>query len=114
MHSTTNNNERKNDRQDKMNSAAYQSTTITIDKNFCNVTDSYKNVWNTCEILASDEKHQILEGSPIWHFREGIGLRVRAGRTKYVGDCLLRMSKFEASVRAEIGLSVLCCFIIWL
>lgn len=39
-----------------------------------------------CGTSASDEKRQILEGSPIWHFREGIGLRVRAGRTKYVGD----------------------------
>ena len=52
---------KKNDKRDTMGSAAYQNPSITVNSNIGNVIDSYKNVWNNCEISVPDEKRQILE-----------------------------------------------------
>ena len=77
-----------------MGSAAYQNPTININSNVGNVTDSYKSVWNNCEISVSDEKRQILEWlSPIAP-RE-IHRAVSESRMDGVGDWLLRMNEFE-------------------
>ena len=72
-----------------MGSTAYQKPTITINQNVGNVTDSYKNVWNNCEI--SDEKRQILEWLSPMAPRE----RHREGRVEGVGNWLLRTNEFE-------------------
>ena len=51
----------KNDKREKMGLAALQNLTINRNSSVGNVTDSYKNVWNNCEISVSEEKRQILE-----------------------------------------------------
>ena len=51
----------KNDKREKMGLAALQNLTININSSVGNVADSYKNVWNNCEISVSEEKRQILE-----------------------------------------------------
>jgi len=77
-----------------MGSTAYQKSTITIQRNVGNVTDSYKNVWNNCEISVSDEKRQILEWlSPIAPRERHQG--VREGRMEGIGTWLLRTNEFE-------------------
>ena len=77
-----------------MDSAAYQNPAITINRNVGNVTDSFKNVWNNCEIWVSDEKRQILEWLSLlapWERHRVL----RESRMKGVGDTLLRTDKFK-------------------
>ena len=75
-----------------MGSAAYQNPTININQNVGNVTDSYKNVWNNCQI--ADEKRQILEWLSPMAPRER-HQAVSEGRVEGVGNWLLRTSEFE-------------------
>jgi len=76
-----------------MGSSAYQNSTITINQNVGNVTDSYKNVWNNYEISVSDEKRQILEWlSPM--APRGRHQAVREGRVDGVGSRILRSKEF--------------------
>ena len=75
-----------------MGSATYQNPTITINQNVGNVTESYKNVWNNCQI--SDEKRQILEWLSPMAARER-HQAVREGRVAGVGNWLLRTNEFE-------------------
>jgi len=77
-----------------MNSAACQEPTITINQSVGNVTDSYKNVWNNCEISVSDEKRQVLEWLSPMAPRERHRV-VSEGRVEGVGSWLLRTTKFE-------------------
>ena len=77
-----------------MSSAAYQNPTIIINTNVGNATDSYKNVWNNCEISVSDEKRQILEWLSPLAPRER-HRAVSEGRMDGVGDWLLRTNEFE-------------------
>jgi len=77
-----------------MDSAAYQKPTITINQNIGNVTDSYKNVWNGCEISMSDEKRQVLEWLSPMAPRER-HQAVSDGRVDGVGNWLLGTSEFE-------------------
>ena len=77
-----------------MGSTAYQNPTININQNVGNVTDSYKNVWNNCEISVSDEKRQILE----WLSPMAPGERhqaVREDRVDGVGNWFLHTNEFE-------------------
>ena len=77
-----------------MGSAAYQSPTINLNQNVGNVTDSYKNVLNNCEISVSDEKRQILEWLSPMAPRER-HQAVREGRMDGVGNRLLHTIGFE-------------------
>ena len=77
-----------------MGSAAYQNPTITVNQNVGNVTDSYKNVWNNCEISGLDEKRQILEWLSPMAPRER-HQAVREGRVDAVGSWLLHTNEFE-------------------
>ena len=77
-----------------MGSAAYQKPAIHINQNVGNVTDSYKNVWNNCEILISDEKRQILEWLSPTTPRER-HQAVRDRRMDGIGTWLLRTNEFE-------------------
>ena len=52
----------KNNREDKMDSAACRDLTIAMDGNMDTVTHRYKNVWKNRGILAWGKEHQILEG----------------------------------------------------
>jgi len=77
-----------------MGSAVPRIPTVTINRNIGNVTDSYKNVWNNCEISVSDETRKILEWlSPMapWERHQV----VREGRVDGVGDWLLQTNEFE-------------------
>jgi len=75
-----------------MGSTAHQKPAITINQNVGNVTDSYNNVWNNCQI--SDEKRHILEWlSPIAPRERHQA--VRDGRMDGVGTWLLRTNEFE-------------------
>ena len=65
-----------------------------MNKNVGNVTDSYNNVWNNCDILASDEKRQILEWLSPMAPRER-HQAVREGRVDGVGNWFLRTNEFE-------------------
>jgi len=76
-----------------MGSTAYQKPTVTINSNVGNVIDSYKNVWNNCEIV-SDEKRQILEWLSPLAPRER-HRAVSENRMDGVGDWLLRTNEFE-------------------
>ena len=78
--------------QGKMGSEAYRKPAITINRNVGNVTDSYNNVWNNCEIL--DEKRQILEWLSPMAPRER-HQAVSDGRVDGVGTWLLRTNEFE-------------------
>jgi len=77
-----------------MSSAAYQNPTITSNRNVGNVTDSYKNVWNNCEISVLDEKRQILEWLSPLAPRER-HRAVSEGRMDGIGDWLLQTNEFE-------------------
>ena len=83
-----------NDRRDKMDSVTRRGPTINIRQNVGNVIDSYKKVWNNCEISVSDEKRQILEWLSPMAPRER-HQAVREGRVEGVGDWLLRSNEFE-------------------
>ena len=66
------------------------------------MTDSYKNVWNNCEISVSDEKRQILEWlSPLapWERHRAVS----EGRLDGVGGWLLGTSEFEEWHRGGSG-----------
>jgi len=77
-----------------MGSAAYQKPSITINRNVGNVTDSYKNVWNNCDLSLPDEKRQILEWlSPM--APRGRHQAVREDRMEGVGNWLLLTKEFE-------------------
>ena len=75
-----------------MSSAAYRRPTVNINQNVGNVTDSYNNVWNHCEI--SDEKRQILEWLSPMAPRER-HQAVREGRVDGVGSWFLRTNEFK-------------------
>ena len=75
-----------------MCSVAYQKPAFTINQNVGNVTDSYNNVWNNCQI--SDEKRQILEWLSPMAPRER-HQAVSDGRMDGVGTWLLRTNEFE-------------------
>ena len=77
-----------------MGSAAYQTSTININQNVGNVTDSYRNVWNNCEISVSDEKRQILEWLSPLAPRER-HQAVREARMDGVGNWLLGTNEFK-------------------
>ena len=77
-----------------MGSAESRIRPVSINRNVGNVTDSYKNVWNNCEILVSDEKRQILEWLSPMASRERHRI-VSQGRVDGVGGWLLRMDEFE-------------------
>ena len=77
-----------------MGSAAYRNPTINISQNVGNVTDSYKNVWNNCEISVSDEKRQILEWLSPMAPRER-HRAVREGRVDAVGNRFLHTREFN-------------------
>ena len=77
-----------------MGSAGSRIPAVNINRNVGNVTDSYKNVWNNCEISVSDEKRQILEWlSPIAS-RERHRV-VSHSQVDGVGGLLLRTGEFE-------------------
>jgi len=77
-----------------MGSAVYQNPAITINQNIGNVTDSYKNVRNNCEILMSDEKRQSLEWlSPMTPRERHQAVSDR--RMDGIGTWLLRTNEFE-------------------
>ena len=80
--------------QGKMGSATYQNPAITINQNVGNVTDSYKNVWNNCEISMSDEKRQIMEWLSPLAPRER-HQAVSDGRMDGIRTWLLRTNEFE-------------------
>jgi len=91
---------RQNDKRDKMGSSAYQTPTVTINSNIGNVTDSYKNVWNNCEISVLDERRQILEWLSPMAPRER-HRAVSEGWLDGVGEWLLGTSEFERWYRGE-------------
>ena len=78
---------------DEMNSVAGQQPAILMNSNCGNVTDSYKNVWNNCDISIADEKRAILEWLSPLEPRErhqAIGM----DRVPGVGEWLLHTSEF--------------------
>jgi len=96
---------------DEMNPIRGQNPIISITSNCGNVTDSYKNVWNNCQISAADEKRQVLEWlSPLEpHERhQAIGM----GRVARVGDWLLLTTEFTQWSQAggASAKSVLFCY----
>jgi len=82
----------KSDIQGKMGSAAYQQSAITINRNVGNVTESYNNVWNNCQI--SNEKREILEWLSPMAPRER-HQAVSKDRMDGVGNWLLGTNEFE-------------------
>jgi len=77
-----------------MGSAASQIPPVTINSNIGNVTDSYQNVWNNCEISVLDEMRQILDWiSPLTP--RARHQAVREGRVDGVGDWYLRTNEFK-------------------
>ena len=77
-----------------MGSASYQIPFLNINKNVGNVVDSYKNVWNNCEISVSDEKRRVLEWLSPVAARER-HQAVREHRVDGVGNWLLNTEEFE-------------------
>jgi len=75
-----------------MSSAAYQKPAVTINQTVGEVTDSYNNVLNGCQI--SDEKRQILEWLSPMAPRER-HQAVSNGRMDGVGTWLLHTNEFE-------------------
>ena len=82
----------KSDMEGKMASAAYQNPPITINRNVGNVTSSYNNVWNNCQI--SNERREILEWLSPMTPRER-HQAVSEDRIGGVGNWLLGTSEFE-------------------
>ena len=84
---------KKTDTLSKMNSFAHHNPVISITSNCGNVTDSYKNVWNNCDISVTDEKRSLLEWLSPLEPRErhhAIGVNRMPG----VGDWLLITNEF--------------------
>ena len=77
-----------------MESAVHQNPTVTANTNVSNVTNSYRNVWNNCEISVSDEKRQILEWLSPRALRERHQV-VSESRVDEVGNWFLRTNEFE-------------------
>ena len=77
-----------------MDPLAYRKPTISINQNVGNVTDSYKNVWNNCEIAVSDEKRQILEWLSPMAPRER-HQPLREDRADGVGNWFLHTNEFK-------------------
>ena len=78
---------------DEMDPIAHRNPIISITSNCGNVTDSYKSVWNNCDISIADEKRAVLEWLSPLEPRErhqAIGM----GRVPGVGDWLLHTSEF--------------------
>ena len=76
-----------------MDSVAHQNPAISITSNCGNITDSYKNVWNNCDISVTDEKRSLLEWLSPLEPRErhhAIGVNRMPG----VGDWLLITNEF--------------------
>jgi len=76
-----------------MDPIARRSPVVSINSNCGNVTDSYKNVWNNCDISVTDEKRAVLEWLSPLEPRErhqAIGM----GRVAGVGDWLFDTSEF--------------------
>ena len=94
-----------------MNSAAHQNPVISITSNSGNITESYKNVWNNCDISVTDEKRTVLEWLSPLEPRERhqtIGM----DRTPGVGDWLLLTNEFTQWSQAGDGAAkpVLFCY----
>jgi len=77
-----------------MGSTAYQNPTVTMNSNVGNMTGSYKNVWNYCDMSVSDEKSNILEWLSPLVLRERHRV-VSEDRMDGVGGWLLRTTEFE-------------------
>jgi len=76
-----------------MDPIARRNPVISITSNSGNVTDSYKNVWNNCEISVADEKRAVLEWLSPLEPRErhqAIGM----DRVVGVGEWLLLANEF--------------------
>ena len=84
--------------QGKMGLVAYQKPAINISQNVGNVTASYNNVWNNCEI--SNEKREILEWMSPMTPRER-HQAVSEGRMDRKGNWLLGTNEFEKWHRSE-------------
>ena len=83
----------KTDTLHEMNPIAGQKPVVSIISHCGNVTDSYNNVWNNCDISIADEKRAVLEWLSPLESRErhqAIGMDRVAG----VGDWLLLTSEF--------------------
>jgi len=96
---------------DEMDPIARQNPVISITSNCGNVTDSYKNVWNNCDILVTDGKRAILEWLSPLEPRErhqAIGM----GRVAGVGDWFLLTSEFTQWSQSDDGTTtpVLLCY----
>ena len=72
---------------------ARQNPVISIASNCGNVTDSYKNVWNNCDITVTDEKRAVLEWISLLEPRER-HQAIGTGRMPGVGDWLLHTDEF--------------------
>ena len=76
-----------------MNPITRQNPVISINSDRNNVTDSYRDMWDNCDISVADEKRAILEWLSPLEPREkhqAIGI----GRVSGVGDWLLLTSEF--------------------
>ena len=76
-----------------MDSVAHQNPVTSVTSHCGNITDSYKNVWNNCDISVTDEKRAVLEWLSPLEPRErhhAIGTSRMAG----VGDWLLITNEF--------------------
>ena len=95
--------------QDEMDPTASQNTVFSITRNCGNVTDSYKNVWNNCDISVADKQRAVLEWLSPLEPRErhqAIGM----GRVAGVGDWLLLTKKFTRWSRSRSAKPVLFCY----
>ena len=94
-----------------MNPVAHRNRVVSINNNCGNVTDSYKNVWNNCNISVPDEKRQVLEWLSPLASRER-HQAVRDSRADGVGDWLLHTRGFSTWRALEDGSAqpVLLCY----
>ena len=96
---------------DQMNPIADRNPFITVNSNCGNITDSYKNVWNNCDISVADEKRAVLEWLSPLEPRErhqAIGM----GRVAGVGDWFLHTEEFTQWIQSGDGTAkpVLFCY----
>jgi len=94
-----------------MDEIAHRDPVISITSNCGNVTDSYKNVWNNCDISIADKKRAVMEWLSPLEPRErhqAIGMDRMPG----VGDWLLDTNGFTRWKRGGDGTSnpVLFCY----
>ena len=95
-----------------MDSAGYQNPAININSNVGNVIDSYKNVWNNCEISVSDERRRILEWLSLLASR-GSHWVVSESRMDGVGDWLLQTGGFVKWHRGRGSGCQSCVILLW-